>query len=378
MSGKALRLAVVSALSFCLILGIGIVPALAMHAMASGASGATLAATAAVKAEPAAAQAAVKVSAAAASASAPAARAVKNAAVPAAARASAAVGGAPRAAVAAQDGGNEVEFAGTIQAITGSVWTVNGITFTVDITTQIRPSATLAIVGAFVGVEAVRLPDTTLLAREIVVLPAPVGDRQKRVEFRGVIQSFSASVWMVAGRTVNISPTTQIEGTPVVGAMAEVEAVVKPDGSLWALKIQVEQAEVEKERVEFKGVISAFNATQWVVGGRTVLISTTTQISGTPQIGLIAEVQALKVGTTLTALKIRVLTPKPKAVAIDGKITSISGNTWVINGKTVTIVANTQIDQSRGPVKVGAKVQVKGVLQADGSILAQRVRVQGR
>src|SRR5207302_9126564 len=116
---------------------------------------------------------------------------------------------------------------------------------------QLRTPASPAIVGAFVEVEAVRLADKTLLARRIQVVRNPEAEREKRVEFRGLIQSFNATVWMVAGRTVNISPTTQIEGAPLVGASANVQAVIKPDGSLWALRIEVERRDVEQERVEF-------------------------------------------------------------------------------------------------------------------------------
>lgn len=374
MRNKVLRLTVVSALAFCLVIGLGILPALADSGGGGGIVAATkVVSTAAVKASGAPAPVAVAPAA-------PSAKSVVNNAVNAAPAAHAAVpvvasSDDPPTSTERED---EVEFAGTIQSITGSLWTVNGISFTVNITTQIRPSATLAVVGAFVEVEAIRLADGSLVARKIEVVRSPEGERERRVEFRGIIESFNANVWVVSGRTVNISTTTQIRGTPAVSATAEVEAVLKPDGSLWALKIEVEQREVEKERVEFKGIISAFDATQWVVGGRTVLISTTTQISGTPQIGLIAEVQALKVGATLTALRIRVLTPQPREIEIEGKITSISGTTWVVDGKTVNLDANTQIDQSRGVAKVGAQVDVKGLLLLDGTIQAKRIRVEGR
>ena len=72
------------------------------------------------------------------------------------------------------------------------------------------------------------------------------------------------------------------------------------------------------------------------------------------------------------------LTPQPREIEIEGKITSISGTTWVVDGKTVNLDANTQIDQSRGVAKVGAQVDVKGLLLLDGTIQAKRIRVEGR
>ena len=333
MSRTALRFLVISGLAFFLVVGLGIMPALAMHS-ASSSAGASVA-------------------------SGPARL--------------------PDAAVTANysdtERDQEVEFAGTIQSIAGNVWTVNGITFTVDISTQIQPSSTLAVVGAFVKVQGIKQPDGTILAREIEVVTKQPEEDDKRVEFRGPIDSFSATVWVVAGKTVNITTTTVIHGTPVVSATAEVQAIRKSDGSLWAVQIEVQKPEVEQERVEFKGVISAFSSTQWTVGGKTVLISTTTQISGTPQVGLIAEVQAIKTGSTLTALFIRVVQPEPQDIDFDGKITSINGNMWVVGGKTVIVDANTMIDQSGGKAKVGAQAEIKGVLQLGGSVLAGRIRI---
>ena len=146
MRNKVLRLTVVSALAFCLVIGLGILPALADSGGGGGIVAATkVVSTAAVKASGAPAPVAVAPAA-------PSAKSVVNNAVNAAPAAHAAVpvvasSDDPPTSTERED---EVEFAGTIQSITGSLWTVNGISFTVNITTQIRPSATLAVVGAFV------------------------------------------------------------------------------------------------------------------------------------------------------------------------------------------------------------------------------------
>ena len=204
------------------------------------------------------------------------------------------------AALAADQGGHELEFAGIIAAINGVTWTVGTHDFVVDATTKIEPNAAAAVVGAFVKVEAVQQADGTVLAKEIEV------------------------------------------GT-------------------------------QKKQVEFRGLISAFSATQWTVGGKTLVISTTTKIHGTPAIGLMAEVHAIQDGTTLRATSIEV--KKPRKVSLSGKITSINGNTWVVAGRTVTIDASTKITTKKGPAVVGARVLVKGFRQTDGSILATSVVV---
>jgi len=269
----------------------------------------------------------------------------------------------------------EIEMRGTVKdVITGSV-TVDNLTFTTNANTRYTPNAAAVVVGAFVEVEGIKLPDGSLLAKSVSVEGGPGGEVEK-IEFRGPIQSFSSTQWVVAGKTLSITAQTVISGTPDVGAIAEVLASRQTDGTLVALKIRVQPARSEIERVEFKGIINAFSATQWTVGSRTVMIDANTTISGTPAVGLMAEVWAIKSGTTLIATKIVVEKPEPQKIEFKGAITAINGNTWTIGGKTVTVDAQTMIDESRGAAKVGAIAEVSGIMMGDGSVRAIRIQVE--
>jgi hypothetical protein len=65
------------------------------------------------------------------------------------------------------------------------------------------------------------------------------------VRFSGTIERFSPhspGTWVIAGRTVAITPSTQIVGHPQVGLVAEVEAIAEPQGILRALWIKVRGA----------------------------------------------------------------------------------------------------------------------------------------
>ncbi|MBI5878655.1 MAG: hypothetical protein HZB53_13480 [Chloroflexi bacterium] len=271
----------------------------------------------------------------------------------------------------------EIHVRGTVkEVITGSV-TIDDMTFQTDANTKYEPNAAAVVVGAYVEVEGYKLPGegTILLAKEISVEHAP-GAEVEKIEFRGPILSFSDTQWVVAGKTLSITAQTVISGTPAVGAIAEVKASRLSDGTLVALKIKVESAKHETERVEFKGIISAFSDTQWTVGGKNVIVDANTVISGTPQIGLMAEVRAIKSGAILTATKIVVQKPEPQKVEFKGTITAINGNTWTIGGKTVTVDAQTMIDESHGAAKVGATVEVLGSMMGDGSVRAIRIQVE--
>ncbi len=49
---------------------------------------------------------------------------------------------------------------------------------------------------------------------------------------------------------------------------------------------------------------------------------------------------------------------------------------WVVGGRTVKVFVTTEIRQDKGPVVVGAFVEVRGIPQADGSINATRIEVR--
>jgi hypothetical protein len=198
---------------------------------------------------------------------------------------------------------------------------------------------------------------------------------EHEVEFAGTIQSIDGITWTVSGKVFVVDANTKIKPNPaaaVVGAFVKVEAVKRDDGSLLAKEIEVGKPE---RHVEFKGIISAFSATEWTVGGKTVVISPTTKIKGTPAIGLLAEVHAILDGATLRAVSIEVHKAKVKKITFTGRITSMNGNTWVVSGKTVILDANTKISKSKIPAAVGARVVVTGYRQPDGSILATGIRV---
>ena len=222
----------------------------------------------------------------------------------------------------------EVHFSGPIVSKNGEQWMIGNISVTVNVTTEIRPDSAAAVVGAFVRGQGIKRSDGTIIARQIEVVTAPGGTVDMHVEFRGPINSIGANMWVVDGKTISITAQTQIHGTPVVGALAEVKALKLADGSLVALEIEVRTPQAEQERVEFKGVISAFGPTQWTVGGKIVSINPTTVISGTPQVGLIAEVKAISSGGILTATTSRsrsLKRRKSSLVARSPPVTAICG-----------------------------------------------------
>jgi hypothetical protein len=182
-----------------------------------------------------------------------------------------------------------VRFRGIIEAISAQSWTVDGQTVRIDANTRVDESAGRALVGAIATVLALRQDDGGLLAREIQIEQPPPTPEQP-FEFQGLIESWSATQWVVGGHVLIVNSDTVIEGSPQKGLLAEVKSLRQSDGSLLAKSIVVT---LPTEEVQFEGVIEDIGADQWVIDGIVVRIDAQTQILGTPAVGAVAEVQGL-------------------------------------------------------------------------------------
>jgi len=181
--------------------------------------------------------------------------------------------------------------------------------------------------------------------------------RTARVEFGGRVESMEGERWSVARITVRLSPETRVEGTPSLGAFVEVSGTTQPNGTVLAARIAVtdEGAPVtpthlaptvsataratptatpiptstppptamppltstsppteiaspanplpgasptptaeEGEEEEFTGVVESINTNMWRIGGQDVTITPATEIRGSPQVGQVVKVKAVR------------------------------------------------------------------------------------
>lgn len=134
--------------------------------------------------------------------------------------------------------GEPVEFRGVIEQIGDTEWVIEGRSVRIDETTVIEGTPE---VGSLAEVKGLRLADNSIVAQHIVVKPPELQD----VEFEGLIESFSDTIWIVAGHSIVIDAETTILGDPAIGLSAEVKALLLPDGTILARHIRVESTEPE-------------------------------------------------------------------------------------------------------------------------------------
>jgi hypothetical protein len=102
-----------------------------------------------------------------------------------------------------------------------------------------------------------------------------------------------------------------------------------------------------------------------------------TKVKGPIAIGDWVEVKGfLQADGRILAREIKVKkAPGPVRMEFKGVVEQVLPNGYRIAGITVVVTATTRID---GPIAVGDLVEVKGVLQADGTVLASRIHREDR
>jgi hypothetical protein len=157
---------------------------------------------------------------------------------------------------AGQEGNHngEMELVGLIDSISPDQWVIGGQTFLVGPDTKIDGTF---LVGDRVHVHARINPDGTLTATEISPVKG-IGSGHSHLEFSGIVAAIGPSQWTIGGKIVNVTDKTLIHGSPVVGDLVKVEALVNPDGSLTALSIEAQHKDDEEfqpTQEEFKPTV---------------------------------------------------------------------------------------------------------------------------
>jgi uncharacterized protein (TIGR03437 family) len=201
--------------------------------------------------------------------------------------------------------------------------------------------------------------------------------------------------WTVGRTKVNVTKDTKIDqlrGKVAVGAVVEVEGTKQNDGSINAREIEVKLNPASGVQIKFIGKIEELPSTPgrvgvWKVAGKTIHVSAATKIEqdrGQVAVDATVEIEGLlQTDGSINALEIEV---KPDAsagipVKFLGRVEKLPSATdrigdWVISGRMVKVTASTQLKQDRFPAMVGSLVEVEGVVQTDGTIVATKIEVK--
>jgi len=302
-------------------------------------------------------------------------------------------------------GSSEIQVTDLITAINDSVVTVDSLQFRVTPTTAIldkndNPTTLAALtIGLRVEVRGENGPGGILLATQIKIEDSGFGEDE--VEVTGLVVDIGADFVVVGGDTFVVDGQTEIlddRDNPIslsdiqLGFKVQVRANVLPDGSLLATRISIE--DFFQEEVEILGVVESNSDSILVVADLAFVVSEATEILDADDnsialneitVGSIVEVKAdLQFDGTFLATRIKLEDSFEDEVQLTGRIDAINGPALVVAGLTFMTDASTEIqDDQNNPIaltglSVGLLVEVRAVLQPDGSLLATRVKVEDR
>jgi hypothetical protein len=257
-----------------------------------------------------------------------------------------------------------------------------------------------------------RIDQPPVLNKEIVAPVLPAGGLEpaldgRNVTLRGTIQELPmdppyTGTWRIAsegGDAVSVEVTDQTRILPPgiepeIGDAVHVLARTEGSGgeeTLVALRVTIEKAENRRGRPHhFRGEIEFLPTDPmggtWNVSGISVTVDAATVIhppDRTPEVGMVAHVVALEQADgTLWAMNITLQTREEarSQVELEGTIEDLPDTedfvgTWVIDGISVTVTANTELKGATPAISLTAKV--RGQEQGDGSIAATEIRVKG-
>ena len=296
---------------------------------------------------------------------------------------------------------DEFEVEGYIDSLGMDLVYVGGQEFSVTSQTIIRGEhgthltfADLSI-GMFVEVKALIMSDGSFWTKRIKI----EDENDHDFEFTGTIDSVGLNTILVNGFTVVADSNTIIMGEDhqiltfsdlVVGLRVEVKARMLNDGSLLATRIKVED-DFENE-IEITGSIDTVYSSIIVVAGfefwtdsNTVVLNhhrNPVMLSDLSQ-GMIVEVKGfLQNDGSIYASRIKIEDFWRHDIEFEGVIDSIGMNWLTVAGNRVNVDSNTVVlDNNRIPISfndlsVGLRVEVKALLQNDGSLLAVRIKIE--
>ncbi|HKG15837.1 MAG TPA: DUF5666 domain-containing protein [Pyrinomonadaceae bacterium] len=293
---------------------------------------------------------------------------------------------------------NEFEFTGTISSLPATSgfigdWVVAGRTVHVTSATRIEDGT--PAVGKRVDVEGTLLNDGSVNATEIEV-KSDTEDGINDFLFRGRLETLPGTAdftgdWVVSGRTIHVDSDTfiqQVEAPLAVGVPIKVIGTLLPDGTIDARKVQTEKKE-HPWFFEFTGAVGSLPNTSdltgdWVVGGRTVHVTSLTDIDregGQITVGTIVEVKGtVRADGSVDAIKIE-REGAENTFEFHGVVNGLPNTTdfvgdWNVGGRTVHVTPSTRIEQDEALLAVGALVEVKGTLRPDGSVDATEIEVE--
>ncbi|MGE5223401.1 MAG: DUF5666 domain-containing protein [Omnitrophica WOR_2 bacterium] len=242
---------------------------------------------------------------------------------------------------------------------TGDVWMIAGQPFVTGPESIVMGNPQI---GDLVMVEGRLLEDGTRLADLILLLHYSPANQ---FTLTGQVESIGDSEWKIAGQTVMISTTTNIDSSIVVNDLARAEGIILQSGILQATRIQ----KLEEMPFEFTGIIQTIGDQTWVISEKEVIVTSDTWIDN----GLVKGDRVHVQGIILQdgkwqANRIEKDQYEERKFEFTGKVESM--DPWQVAGIPIEVRSWTEISVG---LEVNDVVRIEGQIQEDGIWIADEI-----
>lgn len=213
--------------------------------------------------------------------------------------------------------------------------------------------------------------------------------RVEAVEFEGILQAQNASLWDVANVVAIVHADTDLNGPFSLGDEVEVQGVTTTSGAVLATSIEL-------RRYQLIGAVDKLEGANWVIADRridmqTAIVDPGITLGAWVQVevevddagihkGIIAKPITTAPSTELEDTS-NASMPEgdeiddEEKIKVEGRLESMSASAIQINGQTLYLIAETEID---GVLTPGVSVSVEAVLSSDGTWIALEIEVEER
>jgi hypothetical protein len=246
----------------------------------------------------------------------------------------------------------------------GPEWVIGGQVFQTDDQTIIVGDPR---VGDRVWVEGHLLADGARLADRIILLHRTPANR---FTITGQVDAIGADAWTVAGQTILVDESTDVEAGIAAGDVVQVTGLIQDDGSLLAERIRLVEADTGLP-FEFTGVVQSINGDAWMISGVAIVIDADTEIEEGISVGDLVNVEGwIDAGGVWLADEIKRVEEEEARFEMTGSVDSV--DPWMVAGISFTTDEWTEIEEG---IAAGDLVKVEGHILADGTWVADEIKL---
>ncbi len=249
----------------------------------------------------------------------------------------------------------------------GESWTIGGQTFATDEQTVIVGNPQL---GDWVTVQGHLLDDGTKVADQIVLVREVPQDV---FTLTAVVTEMGAEQWLLGDLVILLDEETAVDPDIALNDWVRVTGIILEDGSLLARRIH-KQDEADSP-FEFTGVVQTIGAESWSISGIAVAVDADTEIKDDPAVGDVVKVEGqITPDGVWLAHEIKAVEDDDDDDSAKFEFTGLVETTdpWVVAGISLATDEWTEIDTA---VEPGSLVKVEGVILADGTWLAEEIKL---